>query len=68
MDFDRSVVVPDDVPPVDPRAVPQVLVVNNVDAPLQDLCHIQKEGKPFYFNIGNRVNLVGHLIRGRRLW
>lgn len=47
LDFDRSVVVPDDVPPVDPRAVPQVLVVDNVDASLQNLCHISVEGKLF---------------------
>lgn len=47
LDFDRSVVVPDDVPPVDPRAVPQVLVVDNVDASLQNLCHIKVEGKLF---------------------
>lgn len=41
LDFDRSVVVSDDVLPVDPGAVPQVLVVNNLDSSLQNLCHIK---------------------------
>lgn len=41
LDLDRSAVVSDDVLPVDPGAVPQVLVVNNLDSSLQNLCQNQ---------------------------
>lgn len=43
LDFNRSIVVCDDVLPVDPGAVSQVLVVNNLHPALQNFCDVKDE-------------------------